>query len=255
VVPWHSATEDTLASSCNLAQACTSANITPPCDWDTGNIDSVLEFSVCHYAAVAPASYSFACRLHELFGMRGTFTVVQPIELRVELNVLEEPELTWNAGGVGPWNVWRDTTGAMPGPTNLTVGGTSSRTLTDTTAGDIAYYLALELTTGCGNGVREGTELCDGGDLGGANCLTQGFDGGTLSCTGTCDAFDTSECTICGDTVCEPSGGEDCLSCTDCNGEQGGNPGNRFCCGDGDGENPVDCNDARCTGGGNTCVE
>jgi hypothetical protein len=49
-------------------------------------------------------------------------------------------------------------------------------------------------------------------------------------------------------------GGEDCLSCPDdCNGDQGGNPGNRYCCGDGDGEGPVGCGDPRCTANGNTC--
>ena len=46
---------------------------------------------------------------------------------------------------------------------------------------------------------------------------------------------------ICGDGVCEPTRGEDCLSCEeDCNGVQSGSPAGRFCCGDGDGSNPVD---------------
>ena len=44
------------------------------------------------------------------------------------------------------------------------------------------------------------------------------------------------------DVLCEPAAGEDCVSCPDdCNGVQKGNPGNQFCCGDGDGTNPVDC--------------
>lgn len=50
--------------------------------------------------------------------------------------------------------------------------------------------------------------------------------------------------------------GEDCLSCPeDCNGLQTGNPESQFCCGDGEGMGPVSCGDARCTGGGNVCVE
>jgi len=111
-------------------------------------------------------------------------------------------------------------------------------------------------TAFCGNGVREGLELCDGADLGGETCQGQGFDGGTLVCNASCDGVDTSGCRFftCGNTICEPAGGEDCLSCAaDCNGVQGGNPGNRFCCGDGDGENPVSCADPRCTDLGNTC--
>jgi len=60
---------------------------------------------------------------------------------------------------------------------------------------------------------------------------------------------------VCGDGLCQAADGEDCLSCpSDCNGAQSGNPGNRFCCGDGTvGEGPVTCADARCTAGGNTC--
>jgi hypothetical protein len=108
--------------------------------------------------------------------------------------------------------------------------------------------------TDCGDGVKEGDEVCDGDDLGGETCQSQGFDGGTLACSVNCDSFDTSDCHVCGNHICELAGGEDCISCaTDCNGEQSGNPGNRYCCGDGEGQNPVDCSDPRCTANGNTC--
>ncbi len=46
----------------------------------------------------------------------------------------------------------------------------------------------------CGDNSIGGTEVCDGTDLGGETCGTQGFDGGTLACNGTCDGFDTSGC-------------------------------------------------------------
>jgi hypothetical protein len=46
----------------------------------------------------------------------------------------------------------------------------------------------------CGNGVQEGIEECDLTDLNSQTCLTQGFDSGSLSCTGSC-TFDTSSCT------------------------------------------------------------
>jgi hypothetical protein len=58
--------------------------------------------------------------------------------------------------------------------------------------------------TGCGNGFIDGTEQCDGSDLGGATCSGQGFDGGTLSCTSSC-TFDTSDCAQCGNGVREGS--------------------------------------------------
>ena len=54
----------------------------------------------------------------------------------------------------------------------------------------------------CGDGVRTGTESCDGSDLGGATCKTAGFyepDG--LACTPFC-TFDTSQCkAFCGDGI------------------------------------------------------
>jgi PKD repeat protein len=80
---------------------------------------------------------------------------------------------------------------------------------------------------------------------------------------GTCEAGENcnncpSDCEsgegACGNGICEPSIGEDCLSCSnDCAGKQGGKPSKRFCCGDGAGDNPVGCNDPRCTEGEFQC--
>jgi hypothetical protein len=89
----------------------------------------------------------------------------------------------------------------------------------------------------CGDGV------CDPGI--GENCDT---------CAADCPSG--ADGPFCGNGVCEPT--EDCVSCAaDCNGKQNGKPANRYCCGGdaggGGGENPVDCNDSRCTSGGNTC--
>jgi hypothetical protein len=61
---------------------------------------------------------------------------------------------------------------------------------------------------------------------------------------------------ICGNGVCETADGEDCVSCpADCNGVQTGKPSGRWCCGDGDGVNPVGCDDPRCTDGGKSCTD
>ena len=58
----------------------------------------------------------------------------------------------------------------------------------------------------CGDGIRTGTESCDGSDLGGATCITAGFyepDG--LACTPFC-TFDTSQCKgRCGDGILQAS--------------------------------------------------
>lgn len=45
----------------------------------------------------------------------------------------------------------------------------------------------------CGDGVRNGGEACDGNDLGGASCVSVGFDVGQLSCSASC-THNTSAC-------------------------------------------------------------
>ncbi len=57
----------------------------------------------------------------------------------------------------------------------------------------------------CGNGIAESREQCDGTDLRGRSCETEGFASGTLTCATTC-TLDTSACTnepapACGDGV------------------------------------------------------
>jgi len=56
----------------------------------------------------------------------------------------------------------------------------------------------------CGDGFRAPAgEDCEGSDLGGATCLTLGFDGGSLSCS-TCCTYDTSSCLTCDDSANAP---------------------------------------------------
>ncbi|MCH8852124.1 MAG: hypothetical protein IID41_05665 [Planctomycetes bacterium] len=60
----------------------------------------------------------------------------------------------------------------------------------------------------------------------------------------------------CGNGSCEPALGEDCLSCSaDCRGQQNGEPNHQYCCGDGAGQNPIGCDDGRCSGGGFQCSD
>lgn len=73
----------------------------------------------------------------------------------------------------------------------------------------------------CGNGVAEAGEACDGGDLGGASCGSEGFYCGSLACNVDC-TLDTSSCVAgsCGDATLQCSedcdgadlGGETCVS-------------------------------------------
>jgi subtilisin family serine protease len=80
--------------------------------------------------------------------------------------------------------------------------------------GRINVYGSLSLVnpyeSTCGNNKFECDEVCDGTDLDGETCQSQGFDDGTLACNGTCDGFDTSGCydSVCGNGVKE--GTEEC---------------------------------------------
>jgi hypothetical protein len=55
----------------------------------------------------------------------------------------------------------------------------------------------------CGSNIATSPEVCDGTDLLGQTCITQGFDSGTLACELDCSAFDTSECGTCGNVIVE----------------------------------------------------
>lgn len=85
----------------------------------------------------------------------------------------------------------------------------------------------------CGNNVIEGTEECDGTDLGGATCADVGCSAGTVSCTPGCtlDYSACTSCAMCGNGVRE--GTEEC-DMLDFGGQTCGNFG--------------------CTGGSLTCL-
>ncbi len=89
-----------------------------------------------------------------------------------------------------------------------------------TCANDCASF-DTSLCLGCGSNQIDGTETCDGPDLGGATCLSEGLDGGLLACNSTCDDFITTGCTDCGDNnqdlgeACDGSDLGANTSCTD----------------------------------------
>jgi subtilisin-like proprotein convertase family protein len=97
------------------------------------------------------------------------------------------------------------------GATNLPVGTYSVCVEDFSGSGSSPPYLLLlgELPPGCGNMIVEGTEECDGTNLGFQDCITAGFGSGTLACDASC-AFDTSGCAapFCGDGFM--NGTEDC---------------------------------------------
>jgi spore coat protein A len=86
----------------------------------------------------------------------------------------------------------------------------------------------------------------------------------TCNSNGTCDPGEDcvgcpTDCAefsgaFCGNALCEAGNGEDCVSCPqDCAGKQNGTIANQYCCGDGEGNNPVNCDDSRCSTAGWYC--
>ena len=94
--------------------------------------------------------------------------------------------------------------------TDDTDGTTTDGSTTDDTDGsttddtDGSTTDDTEGTTGmpedCGNAMIDDPEECDGAELGGATCESEGFVSGDLACAKDC-TFDTSSCETCGDGV------------------------------------------------------
>ena len=83
----------------------------------------------------------------------------------------------------------------------------------DASCGEEAGYLCAGepsvCTPECGDSIVVGGEVCDGFNVGAETCTTRGFDGGSLGCSGTCDAYDEGNCVYtCGNAVA--SGTEAC---------------------------------------------
>ena len=167
--------------------------------------------------------------------------------------------VSWNGGGTSSTRL-RDhldpgNTGAVSVDTLNPYGGCSSNAECD----DGIFCNGAE--TCSANQCVAGSAPCPGQgcDEAGDVCVPLGCNG-----NGLCEAGETctncpSDCisgvgATCGNSICETGAGEDCVACpADCAGQQGGKPSGRFCCGDGDGVNPVGCGDARCSTGVLSC--
>ncbi len=94
---------------------------------------------------------------------------------------------------------WGDYNGLDIVLSNLIAIYTDNRN--ETGVGDSPDVYGIGITPGgaavCGNGTIEAGEACDGANLGGQSCVTQGCSGGTLSCSAGCTSFNTSACVGC----------------------------------------------------------
>jgi len=109
---------------------------------------------------------------------------------------------------------------------SATEGSSSSGADTSTSEGESS---STGSTAMCGNGMVEGSEVCDGAELGAATCESEGFGTGTLACADDCTAFDTAGCAFCGNGIIED--GESC----------DGTLGGQSCVGQGFSSGALDC--------------
>jgi hypothetical protein len=135
-----------------------------------------------------------------------------------------------NNGGANECLIWEAFAKRGMGASAGDGGSSSSLAVSE------AFDLPAQCVTGCGNGVCETGEDC-------------------VTCPSDC-VSGTSSGAVCGNGVCEAGNGEDCVSCpADCNGRQSGKPSGRYCCGDGDGSNPLPCSDPACSTAGWLCTD
>ncbi|MFY0532513.1 DUF4215 domain-containing protein [Nannocystis pusilla] len=119
-----------------------------------------------------------------------------------------------------------DATSTTTDDTTTTTSTTDDTTATTTTTTDTTDTTATTDTTtaadNCGDGVIEDPEVCDGAALADQDCVSQGFDSGTLACAADCTAFDISGCMLAscgngsieGEESCDGDdlAGQDCVS-------------------------------------------
>ncbi|WP_434427149.1 DUF4215 domain-containing protein [Nannocystis pusilla] len=115
-----------------------------------------------------------------------------------------------------------DATSTTTDDTTTTTSTTDDTTTTTTTTDTTDTTDTTTAADNCGDGVIEDPEVCDGAALADQDCVSQGFDSGTLACAADCSAFDISGCVLAscgngsieGEESCDGDdlAGQDCVS-------------------------------------------
>jgi hypothetical protein len=156
-----------------------------------GSVDLTVDAGSLSWAALDTATGYDVTRgaLGSLRATAGDFTVATDACLARNLAALTIPIAGNPAPGEGFWYLARGR--SCGGSGSFDSGDTEQAGSADAEV-DAASVVCPRI--GCGNGIKEGTEACDGPDLGGATCQSQGFSSGTLTCTALCDGLDTQGC-------------------------------------------------------------
>jgi hypothetical protein len=77
------------------------------------------------------------------------------------------------------------------------IPGSSVDTINNVVYGNLtnfSVFAPFERAIVCGDGLVEGAEVCESGNLSGETCVSQGYDSGTLSCLSDCSGYNTTNC-------------------------------------------------------------
>lgn len=169
-----------------------------------GSVGATVSGFSCADNGDGTGTCTFTCGA---YAAEGTYTVSITLG-----NGIESPSTTIDVdvGGLACGNGTIDAGEVCDGAAPITVactdfgfsGGTLACTASCTF--DTSGCTGLPPLPVCGNGVKEGSEECDGAAPVGETCATQGFDSGTIGCTLTCE-FDLSDCS---NIAPPPAGGE-----------------------------------------------
>lgn len=188
--------------------------------WDGGNVK--ISVNGGSFNLVPSGSFVFNAYNGILYTLLGYPSINNPLA--------EEPAFTGTDGGSvgGSWGQSQiDLAGLVnPGDTiqvRFEMGLDGCNGLVGWYVDDVRIYSCGDPSS-CGDGICEGQPYED-----------------CTSCPADCPSLPFSGA-LCGNHVCEAGDGENCETCpVDCNGKQSGRPSDRFCCGDGGGQNPIMC--------------
>ncbi len=121
-----------------------------------------------------------------------------PTLFNTTASITDAQTVTYSLSGNPGWLTIDSSTGQMQGTQTSNTSNTYTITVTATNAcgssDNTSFILTVLPNEWCGDSAVNGSEQCDGSDLGGEDCISQGFaGGGILSCNASCN-FDTSGC-------------------------------------------------------------
>lgn len=143
----------------------------------------------------------------EAFGDDSTFTGTDTGGVTVTVTGAETTSSTSSTSGATDASTTDVSTSGGESSSGVASSGEESSSAGGSSSGESSSSGAAPV---CGNGVVDVGEMCDGNDLDGQTCAQMGLPAGTLTCSASCQSFDTSGCCLALGVVCAADA--DCCS-------------------------------------------